>query len=147
MAKVTVHITKNERYALDHEFRPMVRFPLPGKTVTDERLVGKLDAYCDEYGVKHSFTEQTDRYVFEVRDPDSIERFLEPMMNYLVRRYEESELMIVEILPAIRDGQHREKEGFIKLLRVSAPLRDEPKAGEGHTAEKFEEMWDVEISA
>lgn len=142
LARITVHVMKNERYSLDYEFRASIRVRLPYETDGDEMLIGKVLAYCDERGVKHGESRE-DRFVIEIREPESIERFLSPMMAYLVRQHGDAMLMLEEIVPAIERGEHTEKEGLINLLEISEPLRSESRKGEGHTPEEFREMWGI----
>lgn len=146
---VRIKVVKDADYRLDYTLRPMLRLQRPNK---DDPLLGKLMAYCDEYRVRYSIIEKShggekdstsNRWV--VKHPDSVERFLEPMMDYLVTNYFRAELMLTEVLPAIRDDKHRTKEGFYGLMgigdkmREGRSLRSEPK----YTQEYFGELWSL----
>jgi hypothetical protein len=138
-----VHVSANERYKIDYELRPRVRIKVPSEDTT---ILGKFDAYCEEYGVKYgsSTSQNSEAEIIEIRNPESIRRFLEPVLPWLVARFEEADLMADEIAPAVEAGRHQEKEGFLELLERSAPLRSSPKSGAGHTVEEFEERWGIE---
>lgn len=141
-ARITVHIMKNDRYSLGYEFRPLIRI-----SISDEKeaILGKLEAYCESVGVKCNLSHNEERsiYVFEVRDPDSLHRFLGPLMDHMVAQFDEGKLMLTQLVPGIQADKHLEKEGFIRLLKLSEPIRTKPKKGPARTAEDFEEMWDV----
>jgi hypothetical protein len=144
--RITVHVAKNERYALDYELRPIIRIYIPE---TSEAMVGKIEAYCDDYGVKTTRThkEASHSYCIHIRDRASIRRFLEPMMDWLVIQYEAAIIMLDEILPAFEEGKHTDPEGFVEILRIAQPMRVGPRGEDQLRAEDFAEKWDVEIPA
>jgi len=147
---VRINVVNDTDYRLDYTLQPMLRLLRPNE---DDPVLGKLIAYCDEYSVRYSITEKShgrDRdstsIQWSVKHPDSVERFLEPMMDYLVTNYFRAELMLEAVVPAIRDGEHRTKGGFYELMgiadkmREGRSLRKEPK----YTQEYFGEKWSLE---
>lgn len=146
---VRINVVKDSDYRLDYTLQPMLRLLRPNE---DDPILGKLVAYCDEYGVRYSITKKShggDRdstsIQWTVKDAESVERFLEPMMDYLVTNYFRAELMLTEVLPAIRDDKHRTKQGFYELMgiadtmREGRSLRKEPK----YTQEYFGDEWSI----
>lgn len=146
---VTIRVVHDTDYRLDYTAEPMLRLL---RSNDEDPLLGKLMAYCDDEAVRYSITEKShgaDRdstsIEWVVKHPDSVERFLEPMMDYLVSNYFRAELMLEVVLPAIENGDHRTKEGFYELMGVAEKLREgqtlrqEPK----YTQEFFEEEWSL----
>lgn len=86
-------------------------------------------------------------YRWACNSPDDIERFLEPLLPFLVTEYESSVLMIEQILPRMEDGFHTEKEGFYELMefvdivRASNPRRRSPELK--YDQDYFAEAWSV----
>jgi hypothetical protein len=148
---VTVRVTKNERYSIGYQYSAVVQISRPANA--DDPLLGKLLAYCDEYGAKYKLTEESDddgkgeSYRWACNSPDSIERFLEPMLPYLVTEYESSVIMIEQILPRIEDGLHTEKQGlyelmeFADMVRETNPRRRSPELK--YDQDYFAEAWSV----
>ena len=146
---VRINVVKDTDYRLDYMLQPMLRLQRPNE---DDPLLGKLMAYCDEYTIRCSITEKShgeDRDSTSIRwvvkHPDSVERFLEPMMDYLVTNYFRAELMLTEVLPAIRDDEYLTEQGFYDLMGVAdkmregRSLRSEPK----YTQEYFGDLWSL----
>lgn len=136
--RLTVHIRTNDQYRIGYEFLPLIRIHVP---LDDESMLGKLDAFADEKGVRYSLNRKDDMglAVFEVRDRDGIERFLHPLMKYLVSDYHDAEFLLTQAIPAMRSGQHLTKPGFYRLVKLSEPLRDQKNTK--YTAEHFEAEW------
>lgn len=145
---LTVHITKNDRYTIGYQFQPMIRLFRPaGK---EDPLMGKLMAFCDERGIKYGIAEKAhakDRdstsYEWKVKNPESIERFLEPLLPYLVTTFPRATLMLEQIIPRVKDGHHTEKETFYELMKYADELRGPINKGTDakYTQEYFEKEW------
>lgn len=150
---ITVHVTKSSNYAVGYRYQPVLRL---NRSTADEALIGKLIAYCEDQSVQFSLSEKdktgdgdTTSYEWTVKDPVHIERFLEPMMPYLVSRYEEASLMLEIIVPAVKKGAHREKEGFYELMDVADRLRSSARYGPDvkYTKDYFADEWGDELAA
>ena len=147
VGSITASITKTEDTRIGFRFHPVIRLTRP---VSEEILMGKLDAYCEDYGVDHSITQRsdTDSLVFEAKSPEGIRNFLAPMLDYLVVSHEESIIMLDEILPRVESGEHLSEEGlveimgFVDTLRESARYGAEPK----YTQKYFEDLWAEQLS-
>jgi hypothetical protein len=146
---VSISIFKDAEYGLGYGLQPKLELRRPSE---DDPMLGKLMEYCDDEGVRFSISEvsqgtdeESPRIVWTVKDPDSIERFLRPLMEYLVTNYFRAELMLEVVLPAIEQDQHRTEQGFYELVGVAEKLREgkrlttEPK----YTQEYFEDEWSV----
>jgi len=144
---VRIRVIKEEGYKLGYHLHPLLSIRRPDKS---DPILGKLVSYCDDnavrYGVRdvsHGSGNTGQSVEFAVRKADSVERFLEPMMEYLVTKYFESEMMIEAVVPAIKSDQHRTKEGFIELMGYADDLRKPTSDGRKpkYTQEYFEELW------
>jgi len=55
VASITIHISREDSYAMGYRYKPMVRLYRPDK---DSPLMGKLDAYCEDEGVNYSLSKE-----------------------------------------------------------------------------------------
>jgi len=148
---VTVRITKNKRYSIGYQYSAMVELSRPAND--DDPLLGKLLTYCDEYGARYKLSEQSDHdgkgksYRWRCNSPDNIERFLEPMLSYLVTEYESAVIMIEQIIPRMEDGLHTEKGGFYELMEFADAVRkSNPRSRRSdlqYDQDYFAETWSV----
>lgn len=141
---ISVHVNADSNYRLGYRYQPLFRlFRNPDETT----ILGKLDAYCDEYGIRYNIVEKTEEtIVFEVTHQESIARFLEPLIQWLVSRYDDALLMLDTILPAIEDGRLETEEGFYEMVGYADTLRSRSRSGSQakYTQEFFENEWELE---
>lgn len=147
---VTVHVSKNESYRLGYVYKPVVTASRPfGES---DALLGKLLDYADQKGIKYTLSENThtkegDRksHKFLCKDPESIRRFLEPMLPYLVANYEPALIMLEQIVPRMEDGLHLEKDGFVDLMEFADVLRsnERQKAKNKYNQQYFANEWSI----
>jgi hypothetical protein len=147
---VTVHVSKNDKYSIGYQYQAVVRIIRPMDD--SDPIMGKLMAYCDELGVRTSISEKShgpDRdsqsYELHIKNPDSIRRFLEPMVPYLVTKYEPVVIMLEQIVPRLEDGLHRNKEGFYELMEFADMIREDNRRGTElkYTQSYFEDEWSI----
>lgn len=143
--RISVSISKEDSYAVGYRFRPYIRVHRPPD---DDALLGKLDAYADEYAVRYTINNQGDGMIFEIHDSENIERFLEPVLPWLVTTYEPSIIMLDKILPALRDGKDKTKQGLYELAGYADELREVHHRGQKtkHTQAHFADEWESEIA-
>jgi hypothetical protein len=149
VGSVTIRVIKDSDYRLGYTLQPSLRLQ---RSNDEDPAIGKLLAYCDEEAVRHSVSESShgaDRasssIEWSVREPESVERFLRPMMPFLVTNYVPAEIMLTDVLPAIENDAHREKESFYHLIGVAEQLREytgENQAAK-YTQEYFEDEWSI----
>lgn len=141
---ITVHIGRDKNYLVGYRYNPIVRLSRPQE---DKSTLGKLDAYAEDYGVQYLLSEEDEHHTtFKVTNHDSIRRFLEPLMEYLVTRHSEAGLMLHEILPALERDDHQERERFYELVGYADTLRNVQSKGRNpkYTQDYFESEWNVE---
>jgi hypothetical protein len=141
---IALRVSKDSTYKLNYNLRPHLSLRRYNR---EDPILGKLMEFCDERGVKYSIGDKTGTnqenpsVEWKVTDPDSVERFLKPLMGHLVTNYFRAELMLEVVIPSLRNGDHLDKEGFYELVGVAEKLREgkqlrvEPK----YTQEFFEE--------
>lgn len=150
---ISLRVVKDNDYRLNYTLQPIVQVIRPNE---DDPIMGKLMAYCDEQGVRYGISEKShgpdrDRnsIMLTVKEPESVQRFLEPLMDYLVTKYFEAEVMVGEIVPAIKDGKHLEKQGFYDLMALVEELRSQSadlRKSTKYTQEFFAEEWSGQIT-
>jgi len=147
---VTVHVSKNDKYSIGYQYQAVVRVIRPMDD--NDPILGKLLAYCDENGVKYSLSEtshgkdwDSKSYEWLCKNPESIRRFLEPMLPYLVTQYKRSVIMLEQIVPRMEDGLHLKKEGFYELMEFADMIRDGNTRGteRKYDQESFGEEWSI----
>ena len=147
---VTVRVTKNKRYSIGFQYSAVVELSRPAND--DDPLLGKLLAYCDEYGARYKLSEAVNEngsksYRWVCNSPDNIERFLEPLLPFLVTEYESAVIMIEQIIPRMNDGLHTEKEGFYELMEFADVVRDSNprnrRSDLKYDQDYFAEAWSV----
>lgn len=149
-ASITVHVNESDDYSVGYHFKPVVVIYVPRR---DETMLGKLDAYCEDNFVQYAADEregkENDSVRWSVFEGDNIKRFLEPMLPYLVSRYHDANVMVEKIVPAVEDGEHREKRGLYELMEFADELRQSNRKGTDpkYTQEYFADEWDDEVTA
>jgi len=146
----TGHISKNDKYSIGYQYQAVVRIIRPMDE--SDPLMGKLMAYCDELGVKTSISEvsqgpdaDTRSHKLHINNPQSLRRFLEPMVPYLVTKYKSAVIMLEQIIPRLEDGLHLEKDGFYELMEFADMIREDHRRGTEvkYDQDYFKEEWSV----
>lgn len=147
---ITVHISKDSDYAVGYNLQPLCRISHP--IDDDDPLMGKIVAYCDEEDIAYSLTEASHgegregkSHRLEIKRPEDIRNFLEPMMPYLVSNYEQAVIMLEEILPRIEESHHREEQGFYELMAYADAIRSTSRHGSRmkYTQEYFADEFSI----
>lgn len=146
---ITVHVSKKEDRRIGYSFSPLVSMTRP---TTQERLRRKLDAYCEANAVQHSVGKKTrpdsqDAFLFEVKSPEAIRRFLHPMKGYFVVQDENVTIMLEEILPRVEADEHLTKPGLYELMGYADVLRETSRYGgtAKYTQSYFADLWREEV--
>ena len=143
IGNIRLQVQKRSSYRLGYMIRPVLRLERPQES---DPLLGKLAAYSDEYNVRYSFTERSGSSIkWTVTDTESVRNFLEPMMEYLVSKHTQANLMLRQALPAIEQEKHKTKEGFVELMGIADKMRLEtPTRGSvKYTQEYFKDKWSL----
>lgn len=143
---ISASITKNEDYSIGYQFRVSVTVARSGGE--NDPLLGKILAYCDEYGISYK-RQKTDRTVkIKIRKPEDVERFLVPLMDHFVSSYQRAVVVLDTVIPAMEEGRHLERDGFLELVEIADQLRATTSGGTEvkYDLDYFHDEWD-EIEA
>ena len=97
----------------------------------DRTILEELfEEYCSPRGISYNatFSDREDRPNHSsfvrcyVSNAEGIKQFLEPIIPLLREKRRQSVIMVEEILPRYKDGQHRNKRGFLELMRWKEEL-------------------------
>lgn len=125
---INVYISEDTDFSLGYKIQPTCRLSYPKKN--ENPLMGKVVAYCEDAGVKYSFfevshgTDKTGKSErVEITNLQDINRFLEPMMPYLVANHEIAVIMLGEVIPRMEDKIHHDVAGFIEVMKYADAIR------------------------
>lgn len=145
-ATIAANISKNEDYAHGYGISCRVRLtrnlPFALQFIMD---------FCTDRGLKAHVKPKSPnnvegmRYEFTIQENRSIKEFLRMVYPYMHDRPEDAALLSEEIIPAIENGEHLEKESFIGLVKKIDDLRDmNPHVTRAkYDLEYFQEEWDL----
>lgn len=149
VGNISIRISKCETNRLNYRLRPIIEIARPNE---NDPVLGKFMEYCEEHGVKYKLKEKkiyddedNTHFKLSIRDANDIKSFLEPLQPFLVTRYFDAELMITEVVPAIQNDEHLNKNGFYKLVVAAEQLRanSSKNVSSKYTREFFAEKWSV----
>lgn len=136
---ISISIQENELHKLGHQIQARVGIR-KAQVEKYAPAAGRVMEYADSQKVKYTMNEYSDGIEFEIVIVDSIERFLEPLLDHLVATYEEAVVILEVALPLLRDGAQSDKQKFYELVGVADDLRERPGSVK-YTQEYFEDEW------
>lgn len=140
-----VNVSPHSNYATGYRFEPRIRITLLD---SDTAVLGLLDEYAEEVGVQYTIEERaaSDSVRFVVQDPDHICKFAAPFADYLIRKYDNARILLNDILPSVKHGEHRTKQGIYELMEHVEKLRAGTGRNPKYNREFFEEEWGEELT-
>ena len=147
---ITVHITEDKSYGVGYRFVPILQMVRPENK--EDPLLGKIIEYCEENNAHYQFSDvsynnnhEKKSHKWTCRGTHNIRNFLEPILPYLVSKYEQAMMMLEEILPRVEEDMHREKDGFYELMYFVDSIRGTSKSGKKikYDRDYFTEKWSV----
>jgi len=147
---ITVNIAKDDDYKIGYNFQPVCRITYP--VYENDPMMGKIMEYCSQNSVKYSLAEVSHgkgrdgtSNRMEIKRPEDIERFLEPLLPYLVSKYHPAMIMIEQILPGVKKSEHRDKSGFYKLIGYADKIRsaNNQQNRMKYTQDYFAKEWSI----
>lgn len=143
---VTVEIIKHSNYKIGYSMEPVVRVQRPDD---EDLMLGKLAAYCDENAIRYRVNEvnrgkgEDDSSIeFKINKPGDVEMFLEPLMDHLVSKLRQADILL-QLIPELEKDTHRTKKGFHGLMGWVDEIRslnigpNETKYNQEFFAEEF----------
>ena len=107
--------------------------------------MGFLDEWCETHGLNHTVREWSDKLRLEVARREDVERLLRLVRPYLIARYEASELILTELIPALNERLPSTKEGFIETMDTVDEIRNHLKdANSKYDVDYFWNEWDMD---
>jgi hypothetical protein len=117
---ISMVISKEPQYNLGYGMTPVISI---NPKHDDDLMQGKLLKYCEKQDIDAKIQQGSSNPRIRIEGQDSVERFLEPLMEHLVTKFEQASLLLHEILPRMDDGHHLQEETFIKLMELVDKLR------------------------
>jgi hypothetical protein len=151
IGNVRLSVVKNNNYKINYTLRPSVLLLRPDR---EDPLLGKLMQYSEDFGAKYSIIEQTHgrddgmSLQWTVKGTEDVRLVLEPMMDYLVTKFYPAQLMLDQIIPALEDDKHLNKQGFYEIMGLNDELR-KYKSNYGnvkYTQEYFADEWEDDLT-
>lgn len=122
--------------------RPSFRINRSG---SDKVVLGMIDEYCQEHGVNPRINDKGTTTQLEVRDPDELRQFFGPLEPYIIQQHEQLAVFMGELVPAVEEGKHTTKEGFIKTMDIVDKIyeKDSTVANRQYDAGHFKRKWSM----
>jgi len=141
---LSAKIQEDDRRSVGHQFQPKLTLSRPKSR---EVVFGMLDEYATESGAKYHIEEMENSLRLVINDAQSIERFLTPITPGIVQQEREVEIMLEEIIPALKEDKHTTKEGFVEIMESVDELREsvQTKGSPKYTSTHFKKKWAGEI--
>lgn len=124
VGNITVEIRKEGDYTVGYSLIPVLKMSSSDK---DSPLLEFVEEYCESYDVQYSRYEKSGSKrgaIIEIRNTESVENFLTPIRKRLLQNRNDAEIMLSEIVPAVRDGKHRTERGFYDLMWSVDKIRE-----------------------
>jgi len=139
---ITANIGKDDNYAVGYRFIPLISISRPKD---DLAMLGKIDAFCDEYGVQYHTRETDSSTVISVTSPDSIMRLTDELLPWIVSLHDSAILMRDKVLPLLEETDVQSRETFYELVGYADELRKRSRHGppSKYTQSYFADEWNI----
>lgn len=103
--------------------------------------INSIISLIEEQDIEYNINKQGKRTSIHITEVDSIEKFLQYIQPYLISNFEISQLTLQKILPAMKDGYHKTKQGVHDIVALYEMVIE---SGEDrkYTSSYFQEQWD-----
>lgn len=147
---IRVHTTVNEGseigYAQSADCQIM-------HTKSDSPLLKHLKEYLESIGVDYHVSwydsdveNHAERFTVAVSNLEGVERYLDCLYPHLVLKQPQARVMLEDIIPLMKRGEHTNRRGFLKVME-HVDRMNEMKGGERgkYNLEYFEDLWGMEL--
>ncbi|WP_330630693.1 hypothetical protein [Halocatena halophila] len=134
-------VRKSKSHKIGYTITPVVRFTNVSRTP-----LGMIDAFCDEYNINTVMHHRdSGSYFLEISGTTNVKELLESFRPYILGLTEQVDILLNRIIPALERGDHREKEGFLSVMKNVEEFREHNNRGKSskYTKEFFEDEWDL----
>ena len=144
VGRFRANVSADQARSVGFKFQPSFEMNRSG---TDEVVLGMIDEYCEQQGVRLRINEKGDTTAVKITDPDGLRRFFGPLEPLMIQKHEQLIIFMDELLPAYEDGKHETKEGFIELLEIADEIYelDSRVTNRKYTSGYFKQKWSNEL--
>lgn len=112
-------------------------------------LIQRVVDYCKSIGIGEPsvYNSHTDTSVrITIRGLDDIEQFLEGIEKYCTIKRRQINIMLNEIIPRLRNGDHLNKKGFIETMEKIDEMNKSKGGVRGkYNADYFKDLWEEDL--
>lgn len=145
---VSCSIAPNERSAVSYHAKPKCQITQR----ENDPLLKKLENYLDSIDVDYSTYHReydgnkSDNFTIEIRKRESIKIFLGDLMEDIVVKETQSNIMLNDIIPLLESGEHGTRRGFLKVMRHVDRMNSLKGGVRGkYNLEYFEDKWGMKL--
>lgn len=144
IANLRVKVSEHNETRVGYQLSPRVTISRSGPA---EVVIGMLDEYAIEHTVNSNIDDSGHSMTFEVVGRQSVKDFLEPIGGLLIQKHEQVELLFEEVFPALENGQHRTKQGFVEVMEVIDEVHEKESSTSKlkYTSGHFKQIWSSEL--
>jgi len=119
----------------------------------NDALLKRLMEFCDSIGVdpnvrdvKRERENLRDQFRFEVCGVEPVETFINAIRPHLVVKRAQAEIMVDDILPIMKRGEHNSRRGFLKMMKHVDRMNSHKGGNRGkYNLEYFEDLWGMTL--
>lgn len=144
---VSLQVCKHSSVNIGYKPQPVCGVTQRGDS---EGLIEKYKTYCDSIGCNAGISKNDSNNKVDIRvyGFGNVEVFLSSIIGHLTVKERQADIMLNQIVPAMKSGRHKNKVGFLEIMEMKERL-DENKSESSHSNRKynkgfFNEMWDVQ---
>lgn len=143
---IRMKIKTADDYSVGYRFRPQLRITRPE---ANRAIIEALGSYCDTQDVTYRIEERESRGSVQliIGGIDNTETLLTDLRPDMIQQADAVDIMLDEILPALRSRVHSSKEGVLELMQSVDQLRETLRSDEHLKYDRayFESEWKSEL--
>lgn len=146
-----LRISEGETWALGYASQPIARIEMH----ENDPLIERIQAYANAVGCDGSIhhvdrsednDNRDDTFCWVASSFDDVERFCEGIRDEVVVKKAQIDIMLDEIIPMLRAGEHTRRRGFLKVMAWRDIMNSYKGGKRGkYDLEYFEELWGMSI--
>ena len=137
---IRLNISKNNEYGVGYVMQPAMTIQIPNPRTFVEPHLKK---YFSDTEISPSFNTDSQRIMVSLSNADGVEKILALVAPHSYYHVEACQLFYEQLVPAIKDGYHHNKEGFLDIVRAYESVVDRGPSTK-YDVEYFENEWDIE---
>lgn len=137
---IRLNISNNNQYSIGYVMQPTMKIQVPNSRTLVEPHLKK---YFSDAEISPSFNTDSQHLVISLSNADGVEKFLDLVAPHSYYHVESCQLFYEQLVPAIKDGYHHSKEGFLDIVRAYESVVDRGPSTK-YDVEYFEDKWNME---